>query len=545
VRAPAPAWWAALVCVSALLPGCDREDPTKPRPPAPEPATHPTGDTSALPTDGSLDSDGDGWPDNQDCAPDDPLVNPFAAELCNGVDDNCDGVPDPIVDRDGDGDGFLWCRECDDLDPTAHPGAPDPIDGIDQDCDGTDGQGDALADPAYLGTTWRGLLGFELAAADFDGDGCDDLLIGQPSDPTLASEGSTVSLRPGCSDGALLTNEHGRWMGTDLDLAPGLLVFTDPGFDGVGRALVFDPTFGPAADAVLEVVADGGNRTGALTFLGSPPEWLLLGTGGGKNTPAHLNLLDASRTGAFSFLVDTPDVQIWTDSSFAYSGAFVADVGDRDGDGSVDLAYGMPDPAIEAVFFFPDVYAAHIDDAPEVWLGGPQTLTGFGMGGDADLDGDGLVDGLAWSAEAQGEEPGAGVVYVVPWRGPGEHTLDGDAPARIEGEFTFDGTGAAMRAADLDGDDIADLVVGAPGDWVYTIRAGKVMVFSGPLSGTYTAADADRLWVGEHLGDHAGRGLALGDFDSSGQRDIAIGAPFALGDADIAGGAVYILWDPL
>jgi hypothetical protein len=80
---------------------------------------------------------------------------------------------------------------------------------------------------------------------------------------------------------------------------------------------------------------------------------------------------------------------------------------------------------------------------------------------------------------------------------------------------------------------------------MWGLGAGKVMVFAGPLSGTYTAADADRLWVGEGIGDHAGTGVALGDFDGSGRGDVAIGAPFAPGLADIAGGAVYLLHDPL
>jgi hypothetical protein len=220
-------------------------------------------------------------------------------------------------------------------------------------------------------------------------------------------------------------------------------------------------------------------------------------------------------------------------------------MGDRDGDGAVDLAYGMPDPAIDAVYFFPQVYEAHVDDAPEVWTGEPGSHTGFRTGGDADLDGDGRVDALSQSATGEGEEPNSAVVYVVPWFGPGQYSLTDDAPARIDGEFTEDGTGAAMVGADLDSDGFDDLAVGAPGDWSYVIRAGKVMVFAGPLSGTYTAADADRLWVGEHLGDHAGRSVALGDFDGSGRGDVAIGAPFAAGAADEAGGAVYILYDPL
>ncbi|MBL7943212.1 MAG: putative metal-binding motif-containing protein, partial [Flavobacteriales bacterium] len=102
------------------------------------------------------DSDGDGYgdPDSpqeidtcfpvpagyvlnaDDCDDNDPSVNPFGSEICNGIDDNCDGTTDEGFDTDDD--GYTTCEgDCDDTYGNIYPGAPEICDGIDQDCDGS------------------------------------------------------------------------------------------------------------------------------------------------------------------------------------------------------------------------------------------------------------------------------------------------------------------------------------------------------------------------------------------------------------------------
>ncbi len=102
------------------------------------------------------DADGDGFGAADDCDDADPAVNPGAEEAWyDGVDADCDGADD--YDQDGDGvQGDTRGADCDDTDATAFPGAVEVCDGVDDDCDGLVDDAPADGLPLY---------------ADLDGDG--------------------------------------------------------------------------------------------------------------------------------------------------------------------------------------------------------------------------------------------------------------------------------------------------------------------------------------------------------------------------------------
>jgi len=126
------------------------------------------------------DVDRDGVPSSEDCDDEDAAAFPGATEVCDGVDNDCDGEVDEglafTAYADADGDGFgdpssavevcalqadqvLDDTDCDDADPLIHPGLEDPCDGIDNDCD-------LLIDEDGDGQIWY---------LDLDGDGHGDL----------------------------------------------------------------------------------------------------------------------------------------------------------------------------------------------------------------------------------------------------------------------------------------------------------------------------------------------------------------------------------
>jgi hypothetical protein len=434
-----------------------------------------------------------------DCDDGDPDAWPGGVEVCNdGVDGDCDGSSEGCR-LEGEaglrnlnawlsgaaGDGAGAALSAGDLDglggaevAAAAPGSgrvyvrPAPLEG------GALGEGYALAAEGVLALS---------EVADLDGDGAADLAAGAP-------EGSPG--RVYLAQGPILEDR-------DLSLAP-LQWSGDAEGDGFGTALV---------------VADLGGDGGPDLAIGAP--WATHG-GGEYEGAVYLFEGPLARAG----VAEDADAVVlggapWVGAGLSLAaGDLDADGQDdlllgapfsEDQAGAVYLVQGPLDTATSLA----DADAAARGDAPGDALGLALAI--------GDVDGDGYPDALLGDA-LDSDGPTAGGAWLL--RGPldAPRSLE-QAEAAFSGLSTGDEAGATVALSDVDGDGRADVVLGAPGaDPGGATDAGAVYLFYGPVDGARDLDAADLALHHDLAGDRAGvvRAAAL---DGDGRADLLIGAP--------------------
>ena len=236
--------------------------------------------------------------------------------------------------------------------------------------------------------------------------------------------------------------------------------------------------------------------------------------------------------------------------------------GDLDGDDSDELIVGAPGVADSsgslhtgAVFVFRasdlDALSGSVPAADlAAWVirgnGGGRFGSAVAAG---DFDGDGKED-LAVSAPAAGSVAtvtrgevsvffgGAGDTWVTE-AGP-DVILTGEVPGARLGTFVL--------AADINGDEAAELMLSAPGDGrAGSPRSGAVYVLTGEAlreaHGTVPASEIAAAVITGENADDALAGLAAADTDGDGARELVLGACLADGPGDELpdAGRVYIV----
>jgi len=529
-------------------------------------------------TEPSTDTDGDGWTvEDGDCDDSDATVYPGAEEICDGLDNDCDGYT-PMDERDGDFDGWSPCDgDCDDERYEVNPDATEVCgDGLDNDCDGTpndcvlEGEFGVDEGPTKLtGEQYEDMAGVSpTVVQDVTGDGVPDLLVSAgfanvgyedsgaayvwsgPTTPGTASLGDAFARIAGLVTGHNLLSSSS--MGDlDGDGYGDFLLSAPSGPSGGGETYLFHGPI-PAGDSTA---ADAdttwlGEADGDMAFkLPSTPgdidgdgtDDLVIGAigedTGGEYAGAFYVIHGPSPAGSHSLA--EADVKV-LGSAGVQAGLDVDIAGDLDGDGIDDILIGAKNGET----------AVHEDYAVFVWYGpigtdstdllsadgrleGPaNTNFGHNTAPIGDTDGDGLDEFITCLYQD-------GVCYLV------RQPVHGVGPVEDAADVVFLAGDDSMMlhpagVGDVNGDTVVDYFFAAPWTGVPFPHCGASALFYGPVSGTLDADDADvRIHGTEDT--HYAYSAAIGDLNGDQLADLLIGAR---GDNEAAedAGALFMFY---
>ena len=235
-------------------------------------------DASTWYRDGDLDGYGDGSmsvnactqpigyvADGTDCDDSRNDMYPGAPESCTDPEDlNCDGS---VSHTDADNDGYAACVDCDDSDAAAFPMNPEVCDGVDNDCDGIVDQAGTTGE-----TTWYD---------DADGDGYGDAAhssvscfaaSGQVADHTDCDDGA-LSIHPGASESCDGVDNDCDGIVDESDAVDATTWYQDADGDGYGNMSVTTIACSPPNGYVAVGQATDCDDTVASTHPGATETW--------------------------------------------------------------------------------------------------------------------------------------------------------------------------------------------------------------------------------------------------------------------------------
>ena len=277
-------------------------------------------------------------------------------------------------------------------------------------------------------------------------------------------------------------------------------------------------------------------------------------------------------------LVNLSDIASGTGSGFAidgeaigdFSGISVSGAGDVNGDGLGDLIIGANGADPNAIFDSGRSYVLFgKTDSALVNLNtiASGTGRGFAINGEAgednsgisvsgagDVNGDGLADLIVGANGADSNGSNSGRSYVVFGKAGTTQVSLGDIGSgiggfAIDGEAAGDLSGRSVSAAgDVNGDGLADLIVGSYGSDSNGSNSGRSYVVFGKIDGTTVNLGAIASGTGgfaldgEAADDSSGRSVsAAGDVNGDGFADLIVGASLADPDG-LDSGRSYVVF---
>ncbi|MCB9696902.1 MAG: FG-GAP repeat protein [Alphaproteobacteria bacterium] len=384
----------------------------------------------------------------------------------------------------------------------------------------------------------QSLQGRAAWAGDLDGDGYDDAVLGFLEANVAAWYGGVAAVWRGGPNGL---QPEPSWVaagsGSESYLGRSLLV---QDIDGDGQA---DLLVGADGDDV------GASNVGSVTvWRGVPggtfeplPWKIFRGVYGGDRFGGSLGACDVDGDGITDLAVGAWAHEDRSGDTYPNdTGALMLFRGFLDRDGNPDW------PESPTVIR----YGAHLDG-----LGGWAAQASSQMGllgmatGDVDGDGDCDIAIATYGDGVYGDTAAYGYVNLFEGLPTTEGTLSA-GPTRTWANLTDNNAnfGRELAMGDVDGDGLADLLVGA---WAWDGRSGSsggAFLYLGaswdgrPATDPMEPTEADWYVSGREGSDYLGNDVDLRDLDGDGLDDVLVGVPRGEIDAGVANAGAVLAW---
>jgi len=454
----------------------------------------------------------------------DHVFDAFGASVSNVGDINNDGISDVIIgDPSADPSGYSNIGECYVVFGSASGFAASiEISNV----DGSNG--------FFINglTTYESLGASVSNAGDVNADGIDDVIIGAPM---AFPNGKYIAGRAYVVFGSA-TGFDAHLDVTKLDGSNGFVINGAEANDQTGRSVSGGGDVN--GDGIDDIII--GAPTGFLSGVSREGKgYVVFGSSLGFSPTLELSDLNGSN----GFLINGIDLN-------DHTGYAVSAAGDVNADGVDDVVIGAPNAAPDGrgyagkayvVFgsragFSATLQLSDLDGSNGFAINGIDAgdyLARGAVSGAGDVNGDGIDDFMLGAANAAPDgRKGAGETYVVFGSDLGFSAilelsdLNGSNGFVINGIAVRDHSGNSVSGAgDVNGDGIADVVIGAP---CSLIVANQIYVVFGSRSGFSATLELSDLGGGNGFVlngfDASGIVSAAGDINSDGTDDIIIGA---------------------